>query len=187
MNVIDAFAHLSRPLRQRVANMVARALVTRVDDSTSVQSLQLALLEGETRDEVEHVQPYGFTSVPLKDAEAAVVFVGGKRDHGLVIAVGDRRYRLKGLPAGEVALYTDQGDKLHFKRNGTLEVVASTKVAVTSPNVEFSGDVAVSGTLTATVDVVGGGKSLKNHTHSAGTQAVSTAPGPVTGVTGAPT
>ena len=71
-NLINDMLKLMHPLRQRVANMVARALVTKVDDNAAVQGLQLALLDGETRGDVERVQNYGFTSVPAPDAEAVV-------------------------------------------------------------------------------------------------------------------
>jgi phage gp45-like len=60
--------------------------------------------------------------VPLAGAEAAVLFVGGIRDHALVVAVDDRRYRKTGLQPGEVALYTDQGAYVLLKRGSVLEV-----------------------------------------------------------------
>lgn len=130
----------ARRLSARVAGLVSRAVVRRVDDSKKRQVLQLGLLEGETRDGLEHFQHYGFTSVPLAGAEGVALFVGGERDHGLVVAVDDRRYRLVGLEDGEVALYTDQGDKLVFKRGGTVELTAATKVVVSSPLVELTGN-----------------------------------------------
>jgi phage baseplate assembly protein V len=132
--------HLVKPLATRIANMVARALVKNVDDSLKVQILQLGVLADETREGVERIQNYGFTSVPLEGAEAVALFVGGRRDHGLVIAVDDRRYRLKALENGEVAMYSDQGDKLVIKRGGTIEVTASTKVVLTTPLVELTGN-----------------------------------------------
>jgi len=52
-----------------------------------------------------------------------------------------------------------------------VEVVASTKVTLTTPLVEMSGSLTVSGdvdcngTVTGMTDCVGGGKSLKDHTH----------------------
>ena len=110
--------------------------------------------------------------------------------YAIVIATEDRRYRIRNLENGEVAIYTDQGDKIVLKRGGTIAVTASTKVEITSPSVTMSGNLTVDGTITGTTDVVGGGKSLKNHTHSvSGT--VSSAPGSVTfvppGTTGSPT
>lgn len=114
--MIDLVRQMLRPLRQQVTNLVARALVTLVDDSTKMQGVQVTILEGETRDGCERFQQYGLTSVPLEGAEAVALSVGGRRDHVLIVAVDDRRYRLKDLVAGEVALYTDEGAKVHLKR-----------------------------------------------------------------------
>jgi phage baseplate assembly protein V len=129
-----------RTIRTRLANLVSRGVVKRVDDTKKLQLLQVGMLADETRSELERVQSYGFTSVPLAGAEAVTVFVGGYRDHGLVVAVDDRRYRLRSLEAGEVAIYTDQGDKVVLERGGTIRVTASTKVVVAAPLVELAGN-----------------------------------------------
>lgn len=117
---------------KRLLNMLARAVIERIDDSAPLQELMIQIFAGEYRDKVERLQQYGFTSVPLPGAEAATLFLNGNRDHGLVIAVDDRRYRLTGLAGGEVALYTDEGDKIHFKRGGTIVVKASNSVLLGS-------------------------------------------------------
>lgn len=170
------------PLARRVASMVARAVVKVVDEAKKMQLVQVVLSEGETRDEVERPQNYGFSSVPLDGAEAVVVFVGGRRDHGLAIAVDDRRYRIRNLESGEVAVYDRTGSKIVLKANGDIELTPSSGTA------KFVGDVSVTGTLTATTDVIGGGKSLKTHSHLAGALLTGPSPGaPVTGLTGAPT
>jgi phage baseplate assembly protein V len=119
---------------------VARAVLNRVNDVKKMQTVQLTALEGETRADVERVHEYGFTSVPLEGAEAVAVFPGGFREQGLVIATDDRRYRLTGLTAGEVAIYTDQGDKVVIERGGTIRVTASTKVVIAAPLVELAGN-----------------------------------------------
>jgi phage baseplate assembly protein V len=162
--------------------MVSRAVVKLVNDDGKMQLVQVKLL-GLTRDDVEHFQSYGFTSVPKDGAEAVVVNVGANGDHPVVIVVNDRRYRIKGLEEGEVAVYNDQGSKIVFKKNSDIEVTTTTKVKIDSPDVELTGDVVIDGTLdvtkkatfsddvdvsktlTATTDVVGGGKHLKTHTH----------------------
>jgi phage baseplate assembly protein V len=51
-----------------------------------------------------------------------VLFAGGRRDHGLVVAVDDRRYRKKDLEAGEVALYHKDGASILLKADGSIEV-----------------------------------------------------------------
>lgn len=144
------------PLRNRIANLVGRAVLQRADDTKKVQSLQLDVLDGETREGVERFQNYGFTSVPQSGAEAVVVFLGGARDHGVAIAVEDRRYRIGNLESGEVAVYTDQGDKIVLKRGGTIEITASTKVVLTTPTVELAGNgqAAVMGTAYRAAETV---------------------------------
>lgn len=182
--MIDALARFLAPLARRVDNMVARAVVRRVDDSTNAQLLQLGILDGETREGVERFQEYGFTSVPREGAEVAVVFVGGRRDHGLAIGVEDRRYRIGNLSPGEVAVYNDTGAKIVFKANGDVEVTpkAGQKLKVTA-------DVEITGALTASGEVTGNGIALSTHTHAvaganSGGPVVFT---PVAGKTGGPT
>jgi phage baseplate assembly protein V len=143
--MIDMINRVLAPVRRRVENLIARAVVGQVLDSSTLQSLQLAILSDETRDGCERFQQYGFTSVPFADAEAVVVFVGGLRDHPLVLAVDDRRYRKKNLQPGESALYSDEGDYLLLKRGRILELLAGTKLEVTSPLAHFSGTVDVAG------------------------------------------
>ncbi|RQO63114.1 phage baseplate assembly protein V [Paucibacter sp. KBW04] len=189
---MQAFQRMLRPLTQRIQLMVGRAVLQLVDDSTKLQSVQIMLLADELRDQVERFQNYGFTSVPLPGAEAVAVAVAGNRDHALVIAVDDRRYRLKGLASGEVAIYTDEGDKVHIKRGGTIEVVAATRVYVSSPLVECSGDMTVHGkllvdgnidsgaTITAEDDVrdQGGTKTMRGMRDAFNPHKHGTGPGP---------
>ena len=150
-----------RAIQNRVMMIVGRAILEAVKDDEGIQKLKMSLLAGEDRDGMERFQNYGFTSNPLPGAEGVVVFPGGNRDHGLVIAIDDRRFRLKGLAQGEVALYTDQGDKIHFKRGGTIEVTASTEVKVTSPKVSLG-----SGTLEAILNGATFKAFFDTHTHT---------------------
>lgn len=108
------------PMTSRIRLMIGRAVIAAVNDATRVQSLQLDLLADETLGEVEHFQGYGLTSNPPVGLEALVAFVGGTRSHGVVVAVGDRQYRLRGLEQGEVALYDDQGQVVRLGRDGVL-------------------------------------------------------------------
>lgn len=107
---------MMQPLQRRVMLMVGRAVLRAVNDDAKLQALKIELLADEVKDGTERFQEYGFTSHPHDGAEAVTVFMGGNRDHGLVIAVDDRRYRLKSLKQGEVALYTDEGQRLHLRR-----------------------------------------------------------------------
>lgn len=171
------------PLKRRIMLMIGRSVVALVDDSLKMQGLQITLLADEVRDGAERFQNYGFTSHPHPGAEAIAACVAGNRDHVVVLAVDDRRFRLKSLAQGEVALYTDEGDKVVLKRGGVIEVNASTKVHLITPLVECTGDlqvdgdvhvdgnVVVDGQVTApqvhgTVNVTFGGKSGIAHVHN---------------------
>lgn len=142
-------------LKQRLSLMVARASLNSTNDGGQMQTAQIGVLEDEVRDDAERFQNYGFTSHPLAGAEAAVVFPNGDRAHGMILAVDDRRYRLKSLAPGEVAIYTDEGDKVVLKRGRvveitteTLRVNAATKVELNAPTIEMNGQ-----TLTANMSV----------------------------------
>lgn len=170
------FARYLAPLRTRVVNMVARAVVKAIDDEKKIQLLQIAVLKDELRADVERIQNYGFTSHPKTGAEAAVIFVGGSRDHGLVIAVDDRRYRLH-LESGEVAMYDHTGSKIVMKTNGDIEATPSSGLMKVVGDLSVSGDIDGDGDIsafnnlsagndvTAGGDVIAGSVHLKGHTH----------------------
>lgn len=145
--MIEQIKKVVGPLHARVMLMIGRAIIKSVNDAAPAQTIQATLLGDETRDNVERLAEYGFTSVPLPGAKAVAVFVGGDRGHGIIIATGHARYRLTGLEGGEVALYTDEGDKIVLKRGKLIEIVtdtlvvkAATKVRFETPLVEGTGD-----------------------------------------------
>jgi phage baseplate assembly protein V len=143
--MIKELKKLLDPLKRRVDNMVARAVVSLINDSTGLQTLQVKILKGEVR-ELERFQNYGFTSRPLAGAEALVVFVGGDRSHGVAVAVDDRRHRIKDLEPGESVMHNDQGDYVIIKKNREIHILSGAKVYVESP------EVVVKATTSVTLD-----------------------------------
>jgi len=130
--VIDIASYVTKvidPLKRRVRLMISRAVVSIVNDAGGIQVVQVKLLAGETRDNVERMQNYGFSGVPLPGAEGIMACVSGNRDHGIMIVVDDGRYRMKGLQPGEVAMYShlDQESHRHhiiFDKDGGMTVMA---------------------------------------------------------------
>jgi phage baseplate assembly protein V len=158
--LLDELNRLIEPIRRRVRLIVARAVVTLVKDSTGIQTCQLAILAGEIRDDVERLQEFGFSSVPLPGAEAVVVFAGGNRDHGIIVGVEDRKYRPTGMAAGEVQLYSAFGAKIYLKADGAVEVTRGSGTAVSSVIMAADGSVAVargSGTAVSSVTMAADG------------------------------
>ena len=139
-----------------------------------MQTLQIKLLADEAKDDIEHVEPYGLTACPHPGAEHVTLFFGGDRSHGVVIVVADRRYRLQGLAAGEVALYDDLGQKVHLTRGGIvidgagLPMTIQNTPHLTADTAQFTltGDLAVQGKIDAVGDVTAGTISLIDHVHS---------------------
>jgi phage baseplate assembly protein V len=120
-------------LARAVRLMVGRAVLSLVKDSLKMQGVQLTALSGETLDDVERFEDYGLTSKPVAGAEAVIASVGGVRDHAVVVALADRRYRPRGVMAdGDVALYTkdDTPTAAHASAAHRLALVASGKKIV---------------------------------------------------------
>lgn len=113
---------LIRPVRNRVRNVVAKAVVGIVDESKKLQLVQLGILKGEDGDGFENFQGYGFKSVPLPGAEAVAVFPDGDRGVGLVVGTEDRRHRPTGWAGGEAGLYNAFGAIVRLMASGVVEL-----------------------------------------------------------------
>ena len=170
-----------------IRNLLARAVIKLINPNTKNQTMQAGLLAGEIKGDMEHMEPYGFTSHPHPGAEGIASFFGGDRSHGVLVVVGDKRYRLKGLAEGEVALYDDLGQCVVLRRD-KIEIVAKNDLVGTvggnlsltvtgqstlksngikfdSPTVEITGDLTIGGSGTASGDMTASGISLKSHVH----------------------
>lgn len=159
-------------LEGRVRLMLGRAIVRLANDVPRLQELQLDLLADETQDAVERFQDYGFASVPHPQAEAIVACMGGLRSHAVALVVADRRYRLRGMETGEVALFDDLGNVVKLGRDA-ITITAASRIAIAAPDgVDLDGDLRVTG------DVTADGISLKAHVHSGVQAGAATSGGP---------
>lgn len=131
----------------RLSDFFARGVMTLADGAKKMRSVQVRLLADEVRDDLEHVEPYGFTSEPHPEAEAFTLFFDGDRSHGIVFTIADRRYRLKPLRTGEVAIFDDLGQKVHLTRDG-LEVYTPGWLHAT---VDKDAEITVGGSVTESV------------------------------------
>lgn len=153
-------------MKNGIANILARGLVALGNSASKLQSLQLRLLAGEVKDNMEHLEPYGFTACPQPGAEALAAFIGGDRSHGVVVVVADRRFRLQGLKPGEVALYTDEGDRIQFKRGRILDIETVTLNIKASESVNFDTPlISTTGRIESAGDQVAAGVSQIEHLH----------------------
>ena len=145
------------PMARRIRLAAARAVLKGVSDGGKLQTAQVALLEGEARDDVERFQNFGFTSVPLPGAEGVFISLNGSRDQGVLVAVDDRRARLSSLQAGEAAMHNGERTAvIHLLADGSIAVTANTQVTVTAPLVKVVGDLEVTGNIRAAGSVEDG-------------------------------
>lgn len=136
---------LMGPMWRRIRLLVSRGVLKLVDDSLKLQGVQVTLLGGEPA-WAERFQQYGMTSHPHPGAEAVVAAVGGARAHLVALSVDDRRYRLKALAQGEMAIYDDQGQKVHLTRAGiVIDGVGKPVNFVNCPDVYMDGNLHVAG------------------------------------------
>lgn len=138
---MNDLARMMAPLARGIRNSLARGVLRLVDDARKLQEVQIEINAGEILDGVEHWHSYGLSTHPHPGAEALVVCLGGSRSKSVVVACADRRYRLTGLAAGEVAIHDDQGQVIKLSRTG---------IEITAPMITLTGAVTVTGTLTAT-------------------------------------
>jgi len=146
--MINQFQKTAESVGRMIRLAIGRAVLSAVSDEGKRQLIQLQALKGETKEGIQRVQNYGFTSVPLEGAEVIFVCVGGNRDHPIAISVDDPRHRKAGLVSGEVAIYTDEGDYILLKRGRVVEistetllVKASAKARFETPQLEVTGNI----------------------------------------------
>jgi phage baseplate assembly protein V len=177
-------------LKRGIQAMVGRGRVTTSNDAGNAQMLQLRLSDLELRDATPRIAEFGFSSRPPVGSDVVLVFVGGDRSNGIVIATGHQASRPTGLEVGESIVYDffgkfirlTEGDGILIEANGspvtvnnatTVTVNASTEVVMNTPKLRVNGD------IEATGDVSDGKRSMaadrliyNGHNHGGG-------PGPV--------
>ena len=173
-----------------------RATVTGAKPETKLRELQTSFNKNSVQSDLEHLEPYGFTSEPFVDGQtdALNLYFDEERNHGVVLTVADRRYRITNMQQGEVAIYDDKGRHIYLKRDGIevdgvsspITIKTSGKVIInaagnceiTAPTVTINGNMVINGKVTTSStisasgnissqgDVSGGGISLRGHTHT---------------------
>lgn len=150
----------------KLSNVLSRGVVVLANSARKLQSLQVRLWADEVKDDIEHMEPYGFTACPLPGAEVVAGFFNGDRSHGVVLVIADRRFRLQGLKPGEVALYTDEGDYIHFKRGRILDIETVTLNVKATESVNFETPlITTTGRIVSDGDQVAAGVSQISHPH----------------------
>lgn len=133
---LETFSKAVAPIQRRLGQVVNWAKIHLVDTSSNANAVQLEMVAGEVSDGVFHAENYGFSAVPLTGALGVVVCIAGEKDSAILTHTHDLRYRPRGLPSGDVCLYTSQDardapaeealHRLQFTADRTVVLTAKT-------------------------------------------------------------
>ena len=140
--IIDLFATLIKPHDDRLNNLSRLGKVLLVKDGKT-QSVQAKTANNEVADNVKFIEDYGFTCKPKKNSECVLLNIQGNPGNVVALVIGNREFRFKGLKDGEVAMYDDGGNLLHFKNGGNIDFTAPTAINQTAPTININGSSAV--------------------------------------------
>lgn len=161
--------------------------VTFSDDSKTAQLLQVKLNDSETRDGTPRIAEFGFTSRPPSGSDVLVVFLGGDRSKGVVVATAHQTSRPKNLLEGEAMVYDLWGKSIYLTESGgiivdakgtpvtvnnstTVTINAAEAVQVNTPVLRVSGDIEAGGNIKDKVRTMAADRALFNqHTNGSGT------------------
>ncbi|MGN6518665.1 MAG: phage baseplate assembly protein V [Dokdonella sp.] len=145
-------------LWRRLLQAIGRGRITLVDDSGGTQRLQVRLGADELSDDRPRLAEYGFTSVPPDGTDVVMLFIGGERSGGVVIATNNQTVRMRGLGTGEVAVHDDKGRYVLLSAAGITVHGADDPVTVETTagiSANAGGDVTISAGGDASVTAAG--------------------------------
>jgi len=154
------FQFLLEPLRRQIRSIVGWALMekTVAKDKENGVRCSMCMPAGEKLTEVPLVQHYGFCSRPKKGAKLLTLFMGGCHGNGYVIGEAGDPQKLPEVGEGEACFYTDAGQKILLKADGSIVLTpADGKVVTIESDVKITGSVDVDGDLDAGGDIEAGG------------------------------
>ena len=144
---------LLNPIKARIRLMIGRCVVNACKGS----EVELSLLAGEVREDVDFYQQYGFSSRPVGNVSGISVFIGGSRDNGALVACRGDDIKMD-LEEGEVAIHSPHGNSLVLKKDGSI-------VATPKAGKKFHVEGAIEATLEITANCDKVPTNLSTHTH----------------------
>lgn len=157
------------PIRTRIRLIVGRGLLEFCRKGENGLVVDVSLLAGERRLDIDHIQQFGFTSFPKGETQVVSLFIAGSRDNGVVVATrGEASEMNIALESGEVAMHAPFGQSIIMRKDGNIEISAAAgkKIVCDAEKFEISGDLEVQGEITT---MKTGMVTLSGHIHPTGT------------------
>lgn len=154
---------MMEPVRREIQRALAgvrqaiRAVSSGIGLATRIQRLNAEGLAGESLQDVELFQQFGFTSGVPAGAQLIVVPLGGRTSAAVVVATEHGAYRFRVDAAGEAAVYNQWGDAIHLRRDRVIHVKAQVQMLVDAPELRVNGKIHATGEITTDANVTAAG------------------------------
>lgn len=113
---------LLESLKESLRLLVGKCVIEAASKTSDGVNVDVVLLGKERHSGVRLMQHYGFASVPKNGALGVALFVGGARDNGVLVASQGDAGGIPALESGEVALFSEYGQKVVLDKNGDVIV-----------------------------------------------------------------
>lgn len=108
--------------------LISRSVVRSSNDNGGSQTATVEVHRHVERTDVEIVQPFGFTSRGPAGSEMIVLAVGGDQGDLAGLPTSAPGNRLGGLEEGEAAMHNLKGDRVHAKKDGSIESISRLRI-----------------------------------------------------------
>ena len=110
---------------------------------------------------------YGFHSLPINNSVVLILAPNGNSEERVHIAssMGDRP---KGNPGEVFVFHPSTGAQIKMSADGSIEITSAKEVNITVPETNITGNLNVTGIITADGEITSGTVTLAGHTHSQG-------------------
>lgn len=128
----------TRTAIHRIQTLASRGRTTvAAEEAQGVQMVQYQQWnEAQLADRVPSVQLFGFASSPPVGTDHFIVSPSGDVSGAIAIASNNQALRPRGLAEGEIKIYDSRGQSIFIRANGSIEITANSKVMITAPEVE---------------------------------------------------
>lgn len=127
-------------LYRRILNMVAPVRINTTNDQGNILTAQIGVSgTPEILDTVPFVQFYGFHSNPPPQTDAIAIFGNGNRSNPVLVGTNNIDARPRNYKAGEIGVYTNEGDTLKFNQGKAVALSAGNSFGLTTKDANIKG------------------------------------------------
>ena len=125
---MEWFSRSVEPLKNRIMLMITRGVLTKTDDSKSIQTQKIKGLAGEIKNKVPAIQQYGFRSHTPSGGDVVMLSVNGNRENSVIISTEHRDFKPLTLNEGDAIFYNKNGKIIHLNGDNIEALCSKLKI-----------------------------------------------------------